>query len=88
MLQPKYLGDGVYVSFDGYHINLAVEDHRNNVIALEPEVMVALIAYFEETKKLSETLECTLSKDELIAALQEEPKNPYVTMLQNLADNT
>ena len=34
-----YLGDGVYASFDGYQIWLAVNDHNNKVIALEPQVL-------------------------------------------------
>lgn len=45
-----YIGDGVYVSFDGYNINLAVNDHRNHVIALESEVMEQLIKYYNNTK--------------------------------------
>ena len=47
----KYLGDGVYVSFDGYHINIAVNDHTNHVVALEPTVVDTLIEYFKEVKK-------------------------------------
>lgn len=43
--QPQYLGDGVYASFDGYQIWLAVGDHRNKVIALEPGVMALLVNY-------------------------------------------
>ena len=45
-----YLGDGVYISFDGYQWWLARNDHRNKVIALEPAVVDALIAYVERTK--------------------------------------
>ena len=41
----EYLGDGVYASFDGYQIWLAVNDHRNRVIALEPQVFDALVRY-------------------------------------------
>ena len=40
-----YLGDGVYASFDGYQIWLAVNHHENKQIALEPKVMEALLAY-------------------------------------------
>jgi acyl-CoA thioesterase FadM len=43
--QQVYLGDGVYASFDGYQIWLAVNDHRNRVVALEPSVMAALATY-------------------------------------------
>lgn len=41
----EHLGDGVYVSFDGYQIWLAANDHRNKVVALEPAVFKALMAY-------------------------------------------
>lgn len=44
----RSLGDGVYASFDGYHIWLAVNDHANNVVALEPAVMEALNQYARE----------------------------------------
>lgn len=46
--RPRYLGDGVYASFDGYQIWLAANDHRNLVIALEPGVMSALVDYAED----------------------------------------
>lgn len=49
--QPKskgeYLGDGVYASFDGFQVWLAVNHHANHVVALEPTVMLALIRYWE-----------------------------------------
>jgi hypothetical protein len=42
----EYLGDGVYASFDGYHVWLHVGDHRNEpVVALEPEVLDSLAGY-------------------------------------------
>lgn len=41
----EYLGDGVYASFDGYQIWLAVNHHDNHVVALEPAVMNALVRY-------------------------------------------
>ena len=40
-----YLGDGVYASNDGYQIWLAVNHHENKQVALEPQVMAALLAY-------------------------------------------
>jgi hypothetical protein len=51
MSKDKYLGDGVYASFDGFQIWLAANDHRNKVIALESKVMNNLINYFEEIKR-------------------------------------
>jgi hypothetical protein len=41
----NYLGDGVYVSFDGYQIWLAVNHHENKVVALEPSVFRRLCEY-------------------------------------------
>ena len=43
----EYIGDGVYASFDGFQIWLAANNHKNVVIALEPSVFDALIAYRE-----------------------------------------
>lgn len=51
LIEPRYLGDGVYASFDGYHVNLAVNHHENHVVALEPEVIDSLNKYFEDVKK-------------------------------------
>ena len=49
-----YLGDGVYVSFDGYQIWLAVNHHENNVVALEPSVFARLCEYVEKLKEKTE----------------------------------
>jgi hypothetical protein len=40
----RFLGDGVYALFDGYHIVLRIGSHDNDAssIHLEPEVLVAL----------------------------------------------
>jgi len=54
IMNDEYLGDGVYVSHDGYHIWLAVNHHENKVVAIEASVMRALIVYaqkFETHKK-------------------------------------
>jgi len=48
----RHLGDGVYVSFDGFHINLAVNHHENHVIALEPAVLIALEDYIAQIREL------------------------------------
>jgi hypothetical protein len=44
--EPRYLGDGVYATFDGYHIWLRAQgtDHQN-AIALHPGVFDALLEY-------------------------------------------
>ena len=41
----QYLGDGVYASYDGYQIWLAVNHHKNLQVAIEPKVMRELMAY-------------------------------------------
>jgi len=46
-----YLGDGVYASFDGYHIWLAVNHHENKVVALEPQVFKRLCYYVHLLKE-------------------------------------
>jgi hypothetical protein len=48
--EPVHLGDGVYASYDGFHINLAVNHHNNHVVSLDPSVMRNL---FEYARRLS-----------------------------------
>jgi len=42
-----YLGDGVYASFDGYYVWLAVNDHNNKAVALGPDVYANLARFVE-----------------------------------------
>lgn len=45
-MEDQYLGDGVYASFDGWHIWLDTRAQIPvNKIALEPEVIAALFSY-------------------------------------------
>lgn len=46
--EETYLGDGVYASFDGFQIWLAVNHHENKQVAIEPKVMESLMAYAEK----------------------------------------
>ena len=48
-----HLGDGVYVSFDGYTFKLMANSHTNptDVIYLEPAVLDGLIRFFERAKE-------------------------------------
>ncbi len=48
----RYIGDGVYASFDGYHVWLAVNHHTNKVVALEPQVIENFNKYVEDIKAL------------------------------------
>ena len=46
MMDDKYLGDGVYASFNGYHIVLDLRGQDNTTrIALEPSVLDSLFEY-------------------------------------------
>jgi len=48
MTHDEYLGDGVYASFDGWHVWLDLRAQDPNVkIALEPVVLAKLVAYAE-----------------------------------------
>lgn len=50
--EPSYLGDGVYVRWDGFMLCLTTENgvETTNTIYLEPEVWRALAAYVEHIK--------------------------------------
>lgn len=52
-MKDQYIGDGVYVSFDGYKIWLAVNNHHNKVVAIEPEVFQALVKYVKTIKEMN-----------------------------------
>ena len=44
-MNPTYLGDGVYASYDGYHIVLDLRAQDHSLIALDPNVLENLDAY-------------------------------------------
>ena len=52
--EEAYLGDGVYASFDGYQIWLAVNHHENKVVALDLSVFARLCEYVENRRKTHE----------------------------------
>lgn len=56
IIEDHYLGDGVYASFDGYHVVLDLRGQDNTTrIALEPMVQEMLREYIEDvTDKLKE----------------------------------
>jgi len=46
LYKDRYIGDGVYASFDGYHIILDLRAQDNTTrIALEPSVIDELVKY-------------------------------------------
>ncbi len=54
--EKEYLGDGAYVTFDGYHIVLTAENgiRATDTVALEPEVLNRFIDYVERLNKFIE----------------------------------
>lgn len=58
MMEKRYLGDGVYVSFDGHYVWLTTEDGISitNTIALDGDVMGALFDYVRDIRSLPEPL--------------------------------
>ena len=54
--RDAYLGDGVYASFDGYQIWLAVNHHENKQVAMEPTVLLSLLSYAERVYSLTITV--------------------------------
>ena len=65
LLKPDYLGDGVYIKFDGYSLILMANHHEapTDTIVLEPDVLKALGHYRNRIAKLTE--EFTSVKEEL-----------------------
>jgi hypothetical protein len=51
-MSTEHLGDGVYATFDGYGIELRVNDHRNDPVAyLEPAVVAELVRFLERKQR-------------------------------------
>lgn len=50
--QEEYLGDGLFASFDGYHICLrAPREDGDHLVFLEPMVLAAFIKYAEKIRR-------------------------------------
>lgn len=67
--EPRYIGDAVYASFDGYHIILTTGHHlrenADNVIALEDVVFANLKKY---AKDINEFYKSIAEENNLIQA--------------------
>lgn len=53
MMKDRYIGDGVYVSFDGYQIVLKANSlaYPTDVVYLEPKVWDNLVKFVEQLKE-------------------------------------
>ncbi len=51
--EPVHLGDGVYASYDGFHVNLAVNHHNNHAVSLDPGVLRNLFEYARRCQGLA-----------------------------------
>ena len=51
--EKRYIGDAVYVQFDGYHVVLTTSDgiRNTNTISLEPSVITSFEEYMEDLRK-------------------------------------
>ena len=47
----EYIGDGVYVTWDGWYITLDLRMQGSERIAMEPNVLSALLRFVERTKE-------------------------------------
>lgn len=45
---PLDLNQGVYVSWDGFHIVLSVREPKNKVVFLEPKMFERMVEYYAE----------------------------------------
>ena len=80
-MDDRYLGDGVYASFDGYCIVLDLRQQNTSRIALEPTVFTALLQYAEDLRAKA-TIDKAMAEgedtpvEELRAELDLDEKGP------------
>lgn len=49
----RYIGDGLYMNYDGgMYVRIAVNDHRNNVAAIEDRDIEKAIEFLNRCKKI------------------------------------
>lgn len=58
----QHLGEGIYASFDGYHIWLGTHGHPNE-IPLDPDVFSNLVRYQMSLQRHLEKKECAHKKE-------------------------
>ena len=63
-IEGRYLGDGVYASFDGYQIWLAANHHENKVIAIDSDTMRRLVEYTNDIYKTNARLKAAIDESD------------------------
>lgn len=56
IMAPVHLGDGAYVSHDGYQFWLGANHHTSKLVALDDHAMKALFEHWERHKELVEEI--------------------------------
>ena len=65
-MPDRHLGDGVYASYDGYHIWLDLRGQDNVTrIALEPAVLGELNQYAQDISKMREAIFKAVAKEKI-----------------------
>jgi hypothetical protein len=48
----EHMGDGVYATFDGFGLEIRINDHRSEAVAyMEPAVVAALSQFLERKRQ-------------------------------------
>ncbi len=56
--QTRHVGDGVYATFDGYGLEIRVNDHRSPMVAyLEPGVVANLQRFLDDHAQVERQLQ-------------------------------
>lgn len=63
----QYIGDAVYVSFDGYQLKLRTGDGNQQVIYMEPNVYFSLINYVGRLSEAKINVEVDPTSDESLS---------------------
>jgi hypothetical protein len=57
-MNEEYLGDGLYISYDGFQFVLrAPRNEGNHYVALEPDIFAAFLRYIERTHSVKIRIE-------------------------------
>lgn len=73
----QYLGDGLYVTFDGYQLEVFASNgiSTSNVIYMEPEVFAALLSYVKHLGERIDKVELNFGGIDNFTLKKEAPEN-------------